>query len=439
LEGIAQDNNSHSQPAKLDACRMESEQIQADLESCDFNLKTLNDISKDIYGSVEIDTIVKNFLLMCMGNFGILSGFALLLDVDRDGPDHFSAIGFPEEDVANLRENCRHCVVSTGPVEQGAESLSRDCSPLSPFGIEQVFPFQVAPDYQGILGLGSRLMADTYTTRERELLETLVNSLVVSLKNAKSFESILNLNQDLEEKNIALKTALKNLKAEMRKVEILESVKENLSKFVPHAVSSAIERSPSGRMPESRNHDLSVLFLDIEGYTKLTEKLGGREVNNIIEKHFSVFMDAIHANNGDVNETAGDGLMVLFLEGDHTTNAMDAVRTALTIQEETARIGKDIFSQYKPLKINIGINSGSALVGAAKFESITGSRWTYTARGSLVNVAARIGALATGGQTLLSRPTADRVAEQIHLKNLGKFELKNVKEPTEVFELDTNE
>jgi class 3 adenylate cyclase len=192
-------------------------------------------------------------------------------------------------------------------------------------------------------------------------------------------------------------------------------------------------------MPESRNHDLSVLFLDIEGYTKLTEKLGGREVNTLIEKHFSVFMDAIHANNGDVNETAGDGLMVLFLEGDHTTNAMDAVRTALTIQEETARIGKDIFSLYKPLKINIGINSGSALVGAAKFESITGSRWTYTARGSLVNVAARIGALATGGQTLLSRPTADRVNDQIQLKNLGKFELKNVREPTEVFQLSTDD
>ena len=45
-------------------------------------------------------------------------------------------------------------------------------------------------------------MADIYSTKERELLETLINSLVVALKNAKSFESILSLNQDLEEKNI---------------------------------------------------------------------------------------------------------------------------------------------------------------------------------------------------------------------------------------------
>jgi len=432
---MTQEYNRQNQPAKRDACRMESEQIQAELASCDFNLKTLNDISKDVYGSVEIDTILKNFLLMCMGNFGILSGFIQLLDVDRDGPDHFAAVGFPEDDVANLRENCRHCVVSTGPVEQGAESLSRDCSPLSPFGIEQVFPFHVAPDFQGILGLGSRLMADTYSTRERELLETLVNSLVVALQNAKSFESILNLNQDLEEKNTALESALKNLRAEMKKVEILEGVKDNLSKFVPQAVSRAIEKSPTGTMPVSQNHDLSVLFLDIEGFTTLTEKLGGREVNTIIEKHFSVFMDAIHANNGDVNETAGDGLMVLFLDKDPKTNALNAVRTAITIQEETARIGKDAFSLHKPLKINIGINSGSALVGAAKFDSITGSRWTYTARGSLVNVAARVGALATGGQILLARSTADRVRDQVQLKNMGQFKLKNVKAPTEVFQL----
>ena len=412
--------------------------MQAELQACDFNLKTLNDISKDIYGSVEIAPLLKNFLLMCMGNFGILSGFILLLDVDRENASHFVAKGFSGEDVDHLREKCRRCIVSTVPVALGAESLSLDCSPLSPFGIEQVFPFHVEPGFQGIIGLGSRLVADTYTTKERELLETLVNSLVVALKNAKSFESIFILNKDLEEKNSALETALKRLRAEMKKVEILESVKENLSKFVPHAVSNAIERSPTGQMPVSQNHDLSVLFLDIEGYTKLTEKLGGREVNTIIEKHFSVFMDAIHAHNGDVNETAGDGLMVLFLDKDQTANAMDAVNTAVTIQKETARIGKDIFSLYKPLKINIGINSGSALVGAVKFDSITGSRWTYTARGSLVNVAARIGALATNGQTLLSRTTADRVVNHIHLKNLGKFDLKNVKEATEVFQLSLN-
>jgi len=69
-------------------------------------------------------------------------------------------------------------------------------------------------------------------------------------------------------------------------------------------------------------------------------------------------MDAIYANNGDVNETAGDGLMVLFLDKDKGQNAIDAVRTALQIREDTLRIGEECTSLYRPLEINMGINSG---------------------------------------------------------------------------------
>ena len=64
-----------------------------------------------------------------------------------------------------------------------------------------------------------------------------------------------------------LETALTQLKSSMRKVEILESVKENLSKFVPVTVSRMIEKSPTNAIPESKRQDLSILFVDIEGYT----------------------------------------------------------------------------------------------------------------------------------------------------------------------------
>jgi class 3 adenylate cyclase len=297
-------------------------------------------------------------------------------------------------------------------------------------------PFNVDTDSTGLLGLGSKLIGDSYNTDDEELLDTLVNNLVVALKNAKSFEAIKSLNLDLQEKNIQLETALGQLKASMRKVELLESIKENLSKFVPVTVSRMIEKSPTNEIPESKRQDLSVLFLDIEGYTKLCEKLGSSETSEIIEKHFSAFMDAIYANNGDVNETAGDGLMVLFLNEDKKTNALEAVRTALKIRKETVRIYEQCDSlQYRPLDINMGINSGEALVGAAKFETYSGSRWTYTARGNLTNVAARIGAQATRGGIYLSKSTADRVKGPFTPKPKGRFKLKNVSEEIEIFEL----
>jgi len=187
-------------------------------------------------------------------------------------------------------------------------------------------------------------------------------------------------------------------------------------------------------MPESREQDLSVLFIDIEGYTKIREKLGSAEVNEVIEKCFSVFMNAIYSNNGDVNETAGDGLMVIFLDDDKRSNALHAVKTALSIRAESDRIEEMCSGLPQPLVINMGINSGPALVGAAKFESYTGSRWTYTARGTTTNIAARPGALANNGKILLSKETAERVKEHFMLHPFGTFRLKNVSNPMEVFQ-----
>jgi class 3 adenylate cyclase len=222
----------------------------------------------------------------------------------------------------------------------------------------------------------------------------------------------------------------------MRKIEILESIKTNLSTFVPNTVTKLIEKSPTASLPESREQDVSVLFIDIQGYSALSERLKGAELHNIVEQYFSVFMDAIYANNGDVNETAGDGLMVLFLNEDKETNALDALCTALTIREKVGHINQKGNHISEPLVINMGINSGCAFVGIAKFESFSGCRCTYTARGMVTNVAARIGALASEGAILLSRSTADRVKEHFFLKQLGKFSLKNVSDNVEIFSVE---
>jgi len=221
----------------------------------------------------------------------------------------------------------------------------------------------------------------------------------------------------------------------MRKVEILESIKANLCKFVPATVTRMIERSPMSKSLEARERDLTVMFLDIEGYTRITEEMGGTEANTLVEKYFSVFMDAIYTNNGDVMETAGDGLMILFLAEDTRAHALDAVRAAATIREKTAAINEESTTFSQPLAINIGITSGEAFLGASRYSSPTGSRWTYTAHGILVNMAARICAKATGGAILTNRATAERAGEAFSFVCLGKYTLKNISEEIEVFEL----
>jgi class 3 adenylate cyclase len=415
---------------------LQAENIQTELDRRVYYLKTLYDVSRDIFGSVEYETILKNFLMMTMGNFGVAEGFILTVDLPSEKINGFVCLGFQDDDAALLRTGGSKILLSADLSKVMQNETDLKSHGLLPPEMICAISFDINTDCKGLLGLGSKLIGEPYNTDDQELMNTLVNNLVVALKNARSFEEIKSLNRDLQEKNVQLETALSQLKASMRKVELLESIKENLSKFVPVTVSRMIEKSPTSEIPESKKQDLSVLFLDIEGYTKLCEKLGSSETNEVIEKHYSAFMDAIYANNGDVNETAGDGLMVLFLNEDKQTNAFEAVRTALMIREEAVRIYEQCDSlRYRPLDINMGINSGEALVGAAKFETYSGSRWTYTARGSLTNVAARIGAQATRGGIYLSKSTADRIRGSFSPKPKGKFKLKNVSEEIEIFEI----
>jgi class 3 adenylate cyclase len=413
----------------------QAKNVQAELDLRVFNLKTLYDVSNDIYGSVESDTIIRDFLLMTMGNFGVMQGFILLNEESSRDIVQFISVGYQDELRKSLEESAIQCL-KNGHCKEPLEIQNvSDHGTFLPPEIVLSLSFSVAPQCPGLLGLGPKLTGEDYTNNDTELLKTLVNNLIIALKNARSFSEIRQLNKNLQLKNVELEKTLNELTAAMRKVEILEGIKANLTKFVPSTVSRLIEKSPNGEMPEGKEQDVSVLFLDIEAYTKICERLGDEEMNDIIEKHFSAFMDAIYANNGDVNETAGDGLMVLFMDEDKVQNALGAVRTALKIREDTIKIGEACSALYRPLEINMGINSGNAFVGAAKFDSITGSRWTYTARGSITNVAARIGAQAKGGKVFLSPATAARVKDHFPLSPLGKFNLKNVSEEVEIYEV----
>ena len=413
----------------------QSEHLQSELDRRVFYLKTLYDVSKDIFSSVETETILRSFLLMGMGSFGATEGAILLINSLSKEIQYLVTVGLADKDVAGIKKGIAQRIGQGMLLQPGARAekilqadfLSTPLAFARDFGVES--------EWTGIFGLGAKLIGEPYNQNDRELLDTLVNNLIVSLKNARSFEKIKGLNRDLESKNLELAKALKELQAAMRKVEILESIKLNLCKFVPTAVTKMVENSPTAEVQEAREQDISVLFLDIEGYTKITECVGGTRVNTLIEKYFSVFMDAIYENNGDVVETAGDGLMVLFLGDDEATHALEAVRAAQAIKEKACIINDDCSLDSQPLVVNIGICSGQAFVGAAKFESYTGSRWAYTSHGTTINVAARLCGHAKGGAVLVAKSTADRVNRDYSFSPLGKFALKNLSGKVDIFAL----
>jgi len=242
--------------------------------------------------------------------------------------------------------------------------------------------------------------------------------------------------EDLEARNAELAATLQSLKESLQKVELLEQLKGELVKFVPEAVTRLLEKNPDARELEKREADVSVVFLDVEGYTRLSEQLPPQRLNRMIQDYFGSFLEIIRGNHGDVNETAGDGLMVIFQsEGSTTRHALNAAGAAFQLLGKVTDLNREFDGIYPTVAIHVGINSGPALVGATKLEAASGGRWTFTASGPTTNLAARIAGLTKGGEVKVGPETADRIKGHYVLEDTGEHQLKNVSSPVRVFRL----
>src|SRR2546428_10513043 len=193
----------------------------------------------------------------------------------------------------------------------------------------------------------------------------------------------------LESKNTELATALQNLQESRQRLELLEQLKGELSKFVPESVKRLLEQNPNATELEKKNVEVSVLFLDIASYTQLSEQLEPKRLNQLVQPYFSSSLEIIQLHHGDISETAGDGLMVIFQSdrgaADH---ALSATRAAFAIRQRTAALNEEYGGVFPPVALHMGINTGEAFVGATKLGGAAAQRWTFTAPGPTTNLAA---------------------------------------------------
>src|SRR5712691_2618018 len=240
--------------------------------------------------------------------------------------------------------------------------------------------------------------------------------------------------QELAGKNTELATALQHLQESRERLELLEQLKGELSKFVPEAVKRLLEQNPNATELEKKTVEVSVLFLDIAGYTKLSEQLEPRRLNQLVQTYFSSFLEIIQSHHGDINETAGDGLMVIF-QADRTVgdHAVNATRAAFAIRQRVGTLNEEYGGVFPAIQLHMGINTGEALVGATKLGTAGSELWTFTASGPTTNIAARLAGSATGGEIIVGPSTADRIRQHFVLEALGERTFKNVSQPLTVF------
>jgi class 3 adenylate cyclase len=163
--------------------------------------------------------------------------------------------------------------------------------------------------------------------------------------------------------------------------------------------------------------EVTVMFLDIVGYTAMAEDAPPQEVVSDLNEFFDIAIPAIVQHGGHANKLLGDGLMAVFGVPDPLENHADcALESAREIQ---ARLQEKYAGA---LRAGIGLNSGTVVVGSMG----GGPKLDYTIIGDAVNVAARIEAFTrqTGDEILLTDATKDLLTSQNGLEPRGTHSLK---------------
>lgn len=170
------------------------------------------------------------------------------------------------------------------------------------------------------------------------------------------------------------------------------------------------------------NRDIAVLFVDIRGFTTMSEVLSPEEVVAILNRYLNLTTNAIFKNKGTLDKFVGDATMAVFNSPfDLEDYTFKAVCAAMDIVEGGAALEKELLEKFgRTVGFGVGVNCGEAVVGNVGCEF----RMDYTAIGDTVNTAARLESNAKKGQVLISDAVYERVKDRIEVEEVGEIPLK---------------
>jgi len=234
--------------------------------------------------------------------------------------------------------------------------------------------------------------------------------------------------KDLEitiEKTIAHVAALK---------KTLQAVKENniLRMYVDETVLNFMGgKEIEGSLFENETVEGTAAFIDICGFTAISETEPADKVVKMLNAYFDVIVKEIINQDGTVDKFLGDAVMATFKGEYHIDRALDAclaIRQSIKVAD--IGIGE---SKFKP-EVSIGVNSGEMVWG--NIGSAALKRLDYTVIGDPVNVAARLQGAAEKGQIIISEANYEKVKESFKCSRLGEVSLKNKQAPVVVYAVE---
>lgn len=221
----------------------------------------------------------------------------------------------------------------------------------------------------------------------------------------------------------------------IRAVIARQQVTKTFERYVaPNIVGEILKEGTDNLKLGGKLCNIAVLFVDIRGFTTMSERLSPEEVVHILNQYLSMTSSCIENNNGTLDKFIGDATMAFWgapIEDDDPV--YHATRAALDIVEGAKALSAKLKEEVgEELNVGVGVHYGPAVVGNMGSER----RMDYTAIGDTVNTSARLEANAPKGTVYISRAVADELGDRVKYESLGdSIRLKGKAEGFEVLKL----
>jgi class 3 adenylate cyclase/PAS domain-containing protein len=265
------------------------------------------------------------------------------------------------------------------------------------------------------------LLEATHRTEEANKLITEKNRILEALH-----AELRDKNKQLEEQ--AAQIAEWNARLETRVTEQVAQIGQmsKLTRFLSPKVSDMIMSGDADDPLKTRRRDITVVFVDLRGFTGFTETAEPEEVMGVLREYHAQLGRAIMAHDGTIEHFAGDGVMILFNDPLPVENhELEAIRMSLEMRESVGVLAREWRKRGHDLGFGVGIAGGYATIGTIGFEG----RLDYGAIGAVTNLSARLCGEAKDGQILISPRIFSKTEAKIEVETVGELSLKGFSRP----------
>jgi adenylate cyclase len=209
--------------------------------------------------------------------------------------------------------------------------------------------------------------------------------------------------------------------------------RQALERFLSSSIVEKILLNPDQVHLGGENQTATILFADIRGFTRMSEKMQPQEVVELLNEYFTLMTDLIFENGGTLDKYLGDGIMAVFgAPLAKPDDALRAAKTAVEMQQALARLNSNWEARGRPSwRMGVGVNTGPVTAGNIG----SSKRMDYTVIGDSVNLSSRLCANAAGAQILVSESTFQLLDGSFPARKLDPIRVKGKESEIQVYEI----